>query len=110
MLKPEDTMQIAQELQEKKGCAVSKELQNVPFEEQIRILLQAEKLANHHYFSQPYQIMDQNSVDSFEDFSRNPTAVAKSVGWGDVFSFNPLYKASLDLKTGKNTQSCYDEP
>ncbi len=108
MSKPEDLGRLAQELQERKGCKVQEEMQNIPFDEQITILQQAEKMANHHFFSPPTQIMDQNSVTSFEDFNSSPVSVTKSYGWGDIFNFAPLYNVTLDLKTGKVKQSCND--
>jgi hypothetical protein len=86
------------------------ELQNVPFDEQIRIMQQAEKFVNHHPVSPPFDFTDRNSVVAFDDFNSIPEAVAKDYGWGDLFQFSSLYKVSLDLKTGKVTQSCNDEP
>ena len=108
MAKGEDLGRLAQELDARQGCKVQQDLQNTPFEEQIRILQQAEKIANHHYVSQPTDIMDRNSVTSYEDFNSNPVSVTKSYGWGDLFTFAPLYNVTLDLKTGKVRQSCND--
>jgi len=109
MSKVEDLGKLSQDLQARQGCKVQQELQGIPFEEQIRILQQAEKMANQHYVSQPTDIMDQNRVTAYDDFSTNPVSVTKSYGWGDIFNFAPLYNITLDLKTGKVSQSCNDD-